>query len=494
MIKSLYAKLALTLIALLFVTAIVYSAISYYLTQKNINAEVQRENADIALNLSNEITQTVSGEIDLHYIDQLFQLMIVVNPDVQLYLLDPEGKITSASVGADLLVLDAVALDPLQEFLSNDRQFPLFAQDPLAEDSAVTFSVAELKVTDRSLGFLYVTLRGQADDSPSNGGIRELISTIGVSALLGSLLVSLLAGLYVFKRITSRLQTLSSEIEAFRISGFRKTRSYPDLSGDNSDDEISRLGASYDEMATRIVDQFHLLEVQDQNRRSFIANVSHDLLTPLTATQGYLEILVQKNERLDVVEREKYLGIALKHSNRLKVLISDLFELAKLEDYREGLDLETVSLSDVIGDVHQGCLPQATSKDITLEFHGTDTTVWVEVDLGMIDRAVSNLLVNAIQYTPDGGKIIVSMEPDAAAERVKLCVEDNGPGIDPGELKKIFKRFHRADNEHNEGGNAGLGLAITQRIVELHGDTLLVENTGNGTRFSFYLPIGSPPG
>ena len=86
----------------------------------------------------------------------------------------------------------------------------------------MTFSVAELKVTDRLLGFLYVTLRGQADDSPSNGGIRELISTIGVSALLGSLLVSLLAGLYVFKRITSRLQTLSSEIEAFRISGFRK--------------------------------------------------------------------------------------------------------------------------------------------------------------------------------------------------------------------------------------------------------------------------------
>ena len=236
-------------------------------------------------------------------------------------------------------------------------------------------------------------------------------------------------------------------------------------------------------MATRIVDQFHLLEVQDQNRRSFIANVSHDLRTPLTATQGYLEILVQKNERLDVAEREKYLGIALKHSN-----------LAKLEDYREGLDLETVSLSDVIGDVHQGCLPQATSKDITLEFHGTDTTVWVEGDLGMIDRAVSNLLVNAIQYTPDGGKIIVSMEPDAAAERVKLRVEDNGPGIDPGELRKIFKRFHRADNEHNEGGNAGLRLAITQRIVELHGDTLLVENTGNGTRFSFYLPIGSPPG
>lgn len=486
MIKSLYAKLALTLIVLLFVTAIVYSAISYYLTRSNIIADVQRENADIAVNLTHEITQTVSGEIDGHFVEQLFRTMSIVNPDVQLYLLNPTGKIVTSSIADAPLLRDRVTVESLQQFLEPDRQFPLFAEDPLAEDAVVTFSVAEIKRSDEVMGFLYVTLNADGDDQ--TGSPRKLISTIGISALLGSLLVSLLAGLYIFRRITSRLQVLSSEIEGFRKSGFRNTTSYKELSNDTSDDEISRLGASYDEMANRIVDQIHLLEAQDKNRRSFIANISHDLRTPLTATQGYLEMVLHKNDQLNAEQREQYLGIALKHSNRLKALIRDLFELAKLEDRTESLEMETVCLTEVIGDVQQGCIPQAQAKNITLDCKGVDKVVCVKGDLALIDRAVSNLLVNAIQYTPENGKVTVTLHADALTNRVQLLVEDTGPGIAPEELNKIFKRFHRADNEHNESGNAGLGLAITQRIVELHGDTLLVENTGCGTCFSFYLP------
>lgn len=488
MFKSLYAKLALTLIVLLFLTAIVYSAISYYLTRSNIMADVQRENADIALNLSKQVTQTVGGEIDQHFIDQLFSTMAVVNPDVQLYLLDPEGNIVSCSVKTRDLVRQSVALPPLQQFLSADRDFPILAEDPLTENSMVTFSVADITVSDKLMGYLYITLYRQGEDVYAEGRPRTLIPTIGVSALLGSLLVSLLSGLFIFKRITTRLQLLSSEIATFRESGFRKSRNYRELSKDTSDDEISRLGTSYDEMANRIVDQIQLLETQDKNRRSFIANISHDLRTPLTATQGYLELLLHKNDQFDNEDREKYLGIALKHSNRLNLLIRDLFELAKLDDLEEKLELEAISLTEVIGDVHQGCLPQAKEKNIQLSCHGADKHVFALGDLPLLDRAISNLLVNAIQYTPDNGKVVVTIDTDSMNQRVKISVEDNGPGIAEEDLKKIFKRFHRADNEHSESGNAGLGLAITQRIVELHGDNLLVENTGSGTRFSFYLP------
>ena len=484
MIKSLYAKLALTLIVLLFVTAIVYSAIATYLTRSNIIADVQRENADIAVNLSNEITQTVSGEIDGHLIEQLFRTMSIVNPDVQLYLLRPEGDIVSSSVKGAPLLRRKISLESISTFLTPDREFPLYAEDPLTEDSEITFSVAEIKRADELLGYMYVTLDAQREDSS-----RKLISTIGISALLGSLLVSLLAGLYVFRRITARLRTLSCEIETFRNSGFRSMNSYKELSGDKSDDEISRLGENYDEMANRIVDQINLLEAQDKNRRSFIANISHDLRTPLTATQGYLEMVLLKNETLDAQQREQYLGIALKHSNRLKALISDLFELAKLEDRAESLQMEEVSMSEVIGDVQQGCQPQAAAKNIRLTSSGIDKPVMVKGDLALLDRAVSNLLVNAIQYTPVDGEVGVTLNADKSAGSVQVVVEDNGPGIAPEDLNKIFKRFHRADNEHNEKGNAGLGLAITQRIVELHGDTLLVENTGSGTRFTFCLPV-----
>ena len=132
MIKSLYAKLALTLIVLLFVTAIVYSAIAYYLTRSNIIADVQRENADIASNLSIEITQTVSGEIDGNFIERLFRTMATVNPDVQLYVLDAEGMIVSSSVEDTPLVREQVSVDLLRRFLSPDRNLPLFAEDPLS--------------------------------------------------------------------------------------------------------------------------------------------------------------------------------------------------------------------------------------------------------------------------------------------------------------------------------------------------------------------------
>lgn len=484
MIKSLYAKLALTLIVLLFVTAVVYSAIAYYLTRSNIIADVQRENADIAMNISAKITQTVSGEIDGHFVEQLFTSMSIVNPDVQLFLLDPTGRVVSSSAEGMPLLRDRVTVESMRAFLAPDRQFPLLAEDPLDEDALVTFSVEEISVGDSLLGYLYITLNAKGEEASP----RKLISTIGVSALLGSLLVSLLGGLYIFRRITARLQLLSHEIEQFRNTGFRHTTSYKEMSNDKSDDEISRLGDSYDEMANRIVDQIHLLEAQDKNRRAFIANISHDLRTPLTATQGYLEMVLHKSDKLDDAQRDQYLGIALKHSNRLKALISDLFELAKLEDRKESLEMETVSLAEIMSDVHQGCIPQAAKKNIELQCHGADKPVYVRGDLALLDRAISNLLVNAIQYTPVDGEVMVTLKTNAESNKVQLIVEDNGPGIAPEELNKIFKRFHRADNEHNESGNAGLGLAITQRIVELHGDTLLVENTGSGTRFSFSLP------
>ena len=230
MIKSLYAKLALTLIVLLFVTAIVYSAIAYYLTRSNIIADVQRENADIASNLSIEITQTVSGEIDGNFIERLFRTMATVNPDVQLYVLDAEGMIVSSSVEDTPLVREQVSVDLLRRFLSPDRNLPLFAEDPLSENSTVTFSVAPIEVRDELAGYLYITLSAPGEESDS--GPRKLISTIGISALLGSLLVSLPGGLYIIRRITSRLKILSTEIEAFRKSGFRNTTSYKDLSKD----------------------------------------------------------------------------------------------------------------------------------------------------------------------------------------------------------------------------------------------------------------------
>lgn len=486
-LKSLYAKLALTLILLLFVTAVVYSAITFSLTRQAIIGDLQRENADIAANLAAEIPQTVAGAIDQQYTNQLFRLMMIVNPDVELYLLDTNGTISSSSVESNTLSLSAVDLQPLIEFINGNREFPLFAEDPRSAQEPVTFSVAELNAGEKPLGYLYVTLRGEDHEAYTAGRATEFISTIGLYALISSLLVSLLAGLLIFKRITSRLQILSCLIEDFQQSGYQTSEHYRDIANDSGNDEITRLGSSYDAMATRIADQFGLLQAQDKNRRSFIANISHDLRTPLTATQGYLEMLIQKHTTLDEEQRQRYLNIALKHSKRLQNLIRDLFELAKLDDQTEQLNNEVFSLNDIVSDVVQGYQPTASKKQITLTSNTGKDHSLIKGDLAMIDRAVGNLIGNALQYTQDGGWVRIEANSEDT-NSVRFTIEDNGPGINPGQIENIFKRFHRADNQHNESSNAGLGLTITQRIIDLHGGKLLVENTGSGTRFSFSLP------
>lgn len=490
--RSLYAKLAFTLILLLFVTAIVYSAISYSLTRQSITGDLQRENADLAANLAAEIPQTVGGAIDRQYTDQLFRLMMIVNPDVELYLLEPDGSIADTSV-MDPLEVDKVNLTPLTAFLEGERDFPVFAEDPHSINDPVSFSVARLAAGEKHLGYLYVTLRGQGHEKYKGGRPTELISTIGIYALIGSLLVSLLAGLYIFKRITGRLKILSRLIEDFQNSGYKKSQVYSDVANDIGDDEISSLGSSFDAMAGRIEEQFQLLQAQDKNRRSFIANISHDLRTPLTATQGYLEMLQHKYDSLDDEQRQRYLNVSLKHSKRLQSLISDLFELAKLDDHSEKLNSEVFSLNDIVSDVIQGYQPLAHTKEIDLTYNTAEARLLIKGDLAMIDRSVSNLVGNALQYTQDGGQVTVTVSKsvDNDINMVDFTIEDNGPGIDPGQIDKIFKRFHRADNEHNESSNAGLGLAISQRIVQLHGGLLKVENTGNGTRFSFSVPQAS---
>ncbi len=487
MLKTLYAKLALTLILLLFVTAIVYSAISYSLTRQRIMGDLQRENVDIAANLAAEIPQTVAAGIDRQFTEQLFHLMKIVNPDVELYLLDKLGGITDSSVAADMLARETVEMGPLHRFLTGSHAFPLFADDPRTLEQPVTFSVAKLYAGDKDLGFLYVTLRGKDHDTYQRGRAIDLISTIGLYALVGSLLVSLLAGLYIFRRITSRLQKLSCLIQDFEHTGYRQTERYADVAMDRGDDEISKLGASYDGLAERIAEQIQLLEAQDQNRRSFIANISHDLRTPLTATQGYLEMLQHKYDSLDDTQRRKYLGISLKHSKRLQSLITNLFELAKLEDYNEALDLEIFSLSDLVNDVLQGSQPIANNKNINLSYTSSVNPLLVSGDLAMIDRVISNLVSNALQYTQENGTVTITLSVNEDGNDAEFVIEDNGPGIDPTHIDNIFRRFNRADNQHSGGSNAGLGLTIAQRIIELHASCLNVENTGDGTRFSFSL-------
>ncbi|MFC0402359.1 sensor histidine kinase [Paraburkholderia rhizosphaerae] len=311
----------------------------------------------------------------------------------------------------------------------------------------------------------------------------ELVANL----VVGTVVFSLIAALVVFRFLTLRLRRLACAIEAFRASGFAHPIRVDTQNG--NDDEIGRIIGAFQEMSERIATQLAQLEQVDRQRRELLANVSHDLRTPLASMQGYLEMVLIRDEGLSQDDRYRYLQIAVKHCERLARLVRDLFDLTKLEANEVRLQVEAFPISELAQDVVQKFALSAHKRDLRLSASVCADCPPIRADIGMMERVLENLIENAMRYTPAGGEINVGVR--RTGDRVELQVSDTGRGIHHDDIGNVFDRYYRADRgESSDAGNAGLGLAITRRIIELHGGRIRVESTpGLGTTFTVDLAM-----
>jgi signal transduction histidine kinase len=308
---------------------------------------------------------------------------------------------------------------------------------------------------------------------------------LSADLILGAVAFTILTTLIVFFVLIRRLRALAAAVDAFRAQDFAEPLVYE---SDSGGDEIDRLGVAFREMSERIVRQLQELEQIDVRRRELLANVSHDLRTPLASMQGYLETLLLRQGTLTAEEERNYLEIAAKHSERLGKLVGDLFQLTKLEAHELQPQAEAFQLAELAQDVAQKFRLAAERRGVTLECRFGEGLPPVVADIGMIERVLENLIENALRHTPSGGAVRIELQ--ASGGRVSIRVADTGRGIPPEQLESVFERYYRVDRgEAVDAGHAGLGLAITRRIIELHGGTVRVASRlGVGTTFSFDLP------
>jgi len=220
-----------------------------------------------------------------------------------------------------------------------------------------------------------------------------------------------------------------------------------------------------------------------------IANVSHDLRSPLASIQGYLETIQFKEEEktLSNEDRSKYYNIVLRNTKKLGNLIAELFELSKLDAKNVQPDLEPVSIAELAQDVAMQFQPQANAKKIIVQAKLPEEPLkMVNADIALMERAISNLVDNAIKNTPEGGMVNLNLANDG--DRVIVKITDTGIGISDEQIARIFDRFYQVDGSRSPGNGAGLGLSIAQKILDLHGAKLSVHSALNqGTTFSFSL-------
>lgn len=488
MLKTLYAKLAIGLIALLIVIGLVYALISTSTTRLYLEEVNQKFNKDLAFNLVADRNLVAEGHINKDALKETFHQYMVINPSIEIYLLDIEGTILSFSADPGKVKRKRVSLEPIQAFLSGDQGYPLLGDDPRSHDGRKAFSVTQVPSAQNPEGYLYVVLRGEEFDSVDQVVQESYFLRLSSWAVFASLSVGLIAGLIVFYILTRRLRRLSVLMDDFQQKNFNSHLKYS-LSDKKYPDEIDHLGLAFDQMAERIQKQIDELNEKDNLRRKLVAQVSHDLRTPLASMQGYLESLKLMENKLSPEERENYLSIALRQGQRLSQQVSELFELAALDARETQPTLEAFAIAELLHDIVQKYQLKASREAIQLKLHlPKKNPPLVTGDIKLTERVLENLIENAFVHTPSQGTIDFSIAQKI--KDVQVSVTDSGPGIAQHDLPHIFEPFFQSKENTKKTGHAGLGLAISRRIMELQNGSLYAENVEpQGAVFVISLPI-----
>jgi signal transduction histidine kinase len=282
------------------------------------------------------------------------------------------------------------------------------------------------------------------------------------------------AALLIFRPAHRRLRTLE---HAARALGEGRT----DVRAvEGGGDEVSALATAFNRMADDLGARAAALAASDRARRQLLADVSHELMTPLAAVRGYTETLSMPELNLDAPTRSRYLAIIGDETQKLESLIGDLLDLARLEGGGGTMTIEDVPVKELFGRIADRHGPAIRDRRITLDVQVQPPELTVRADGQRLEQALQNLAANALRHTPDGGRL--SLAAEATPEETRLVVRDNGPGIPPEHLPHIFERFYKADAARSatKMTGSGLGLSIVQAIVERHGGRIAASNAPEG--------------
>jgi signal transduction histidine kinase len=338
---------------------------------------------------------------------------------------------------------------------------------------------------DRPVGIARVEVLGELEGRvvvlprrPGLAVVRDLGPMALAGAALTAIAIAALLAWLAFAPAHRRLKALESA--AVRLGQGDLSARAPEEGAD----EISRVARAFNQTADALATQIQRVTSEQEVRRQLLADVSHELHTPLTTIRGYVETLQMPDLPIGDADRARYLSVVDDEAVRLERLIGDLLELAKMEAGGLGLHPERAPLSYLWSRLRDRHGPAAAAAGVTLAFE--PTTLEVDADVGRLEQALSNLVANALRFTPEGGEVRVA----ATQEPAGLCLEvrDTGVGLSPESQARVFDRFFKQDASRSRGGT-GLGLSIVRAIAEAHGGTASVSSEpGRGSTFRIVIP------
>ncbi|MBI3661275.1 HAMP domain-containing protein [Candidatus Acetothermia bacterium] len=458
----------LKLVGLCLVVIIATNFVLDYLTDRAIDQAFLQFIKDYALTGVEGATGRLANYYQENHgwkgVQKVFELMAAAL-ELQTKQRDPKhpGKFFILLVNLDGQVIGSTNPDALN--------LPL-AQGPDVKEIPIEIEIAGRK---QSIGYIAVGTPSEIPKAGELGDVAQKFANaenqaVWVAAIV-SALIAILLSLALARQMSRPLRQLTLAARRFADGNLSERVQL------KSHDEIGQLGEAFNEMAKS-------LEKSEQSRRQMIADIAHELRTPLATIQGNLEALLDGvypmgPERIEAIHAKSLL---------LGRLVNDLQELSLAEAGELSLEKRPTELSQVLSRLKDQIQPQFDEKGIQLALH-TSSPLMVQIDRERIEQVLLNLLSNALRYTDSGGQ--VSLSAQVQGEELCVSVADTGKGISSEDLPHVFERFYRGDKSRSRSsGGAGLGLAISKRLVELHGGKIWVQSaSGRGTQFTFSLPL-----
>ncbi|MEO6538461.1 MAG: HAMP domain-containing sensor histidine kinase [Ferruginibacter sp.] len=479
--NNLFWRISVVFFVLLVFIGLSYVYITIHYSGRYFEEVSQQLNKNVAADIAAHSTPFTNGKVNEHAMEDMFDHVMSINPGLEVYLLDNSGKILSFYAPAKKIVLDKINLEPVQQFINSNGTKYLTGSNPRHPEVQKIFSAAPVMSEGVQSGYIYVVLASDEYEAISQSLTKDYLLQVGLRAMLLTLLATLLVGLLVIKVITHNFSHIIEVMKKFR-EGDLSARVKVKSAGD-----VKQVADIFNEMADILNKNIEKLKEVEILRRELIANVSHDLRTPIAIIQGYIETLQIKVETLTEEERKRYLNIIAESTGKLEKLVSELFELSKLEANQVKPRKESFFISELVNDISSKYLLIAKEKNISITTFLSKELPPVYADVSLIERVMQNLIDNAMKFTPEGGKIIIKTSKNK--EDVEVTVADNGVGIPEDEREQIFGRYYKANNFTDLKNGTGLGLAIIKKILDLHDSSLdLITKVDKGSSFVFRLP------
>ncbi|MDX1700682.1 MAG: HAMP domain-containing sensor histidine kinase, partial [Melioribacteraceae bacterium] len=457
--NSLTWQIGFTFLLILMLLSAVYLYIAVWTAEMYYQEAVQKMGAEIAPHIVDENKFFTNGEIDEAVLKKLFHEIMVINPSLEVYLLDNDGNILTYFAPYKKIVMERVDLEPIKKFVAESGKNFVMGNNPRDPNAHSTFTAAEVYEDDVLKGYLYIIISGEEFKNAAQFVFGSFMLRLALRSTSITLIAAIIITFISLLLITKNLRKLVGAIRKFKNGDLDSRITYKQST------ELKEFANAFNEMADTIVQNMEDLKTMDNLRRELVANVSHDLRTPLATIHGYAETILMKSDTLDEKQKKEHLQTILGSTERLKKLVEELFELSKLEARETKPNLEAFQLSELAQDIRQKNLILAESKNIRLTLDSPQDLPLAWADIGMIERVFQNLIDNAMKFTPKNGTINIKLINQT--DNIKVSIADSGVGISEEMIPHIYDRFNQGGNGGKKSKGLGLGLAIVKKILEV---------------------------